>query len=383
MTLRTDVLVIGAGPFGLGLAAELRRLDLDHVVVGRPMEFWRKHMPHGMFLRSASDWSLDPTDRYSMLRYLEVRGETPDEVEPLSRDYYLGYADWFRAQSGIETIETYVVRLDGVEGGFHAVLEDGGVIEARRVVIALGMGYFEQLPDEVVARLPVRRFEHTRDAVDLARHAGRRVLIVGGRQSAYEWAALLNDAGAAQVHLSHRHDPPAFAEADWAWVTPLVDGMVENPSWFRALDQAERDAIARRMWGEGRLKVEPWLERRVVRPSTHVHARTALKVCTERPDGALDVTLDNGEAFVVDDVILATGYRVDMSRVPLLAAGNLLERLDVRDGWPVLSEHFETSVPGVHVTSMPAGRDFGPFFGFTVSVRASARIIGRALATSS
>jgi hypothetical protein len=32
------------------------------------------------------------------------------------------------------------------------------------------------------------------------------------------------------------------------------------------------------------------------------------------------------------------------------------------------------------MTSMPAGQDFGPFFGFTVSARASARIIGAALA---
>jgi hypothetical protein len=33
----------------------------------------------------------------------------------------------------------------------------------------------------------------------------------------------------------------------------------------------------------------------------------------ERADGALDVTLDNGDSFIVDDVILATGYKVDLS----------------------------------------------------------------------
>jgi hypothetical protein len=39
----------------------------------------------------------------------------------------------------------------------------------------------------------------------------------------------------------------------------------------------------------------------------------------------------------------------------------------------------EPHVPGLFVTSMPAVRDLGPHFAFTVAVRASARLIGAAL----
>jgi hypothetical protein len=93
----------------------------------------------------------------------------------------------------------------------------------------------------------------------------------------------------------------------------------------------------------------------------------------------LAVKLGNGEAIVVDQVIAATGYKVNMARVPFLAAGSLLEKLTTRNGFPVLDENFESNVPGLFFTSIAAVQDFGPFWGFTIATRASAQIIGRAL----
>jgi thioredoxin reductase len=379
MQQQTNVLIIGAGPFGLSLAAYAEYLGLDYLVTGRPMEFWIRNMPEGMYLRSRSDWSLDPTDRFSILKYLEKLGKTTKEVEPLTRDFYLRYARWFQDSSGIQPIPLYVTKLDHARSGFQAVLENNDLIEARNVVLAIGMGYFKNQPSALTNLLPRGRYQHTCDAVQLTILRGRRVLILGGRQSAFEWAALLNDAGAAEVHLVHRHESPKFAESDWNWVSPLVDGMVSDPAWFRHLPQEEKDAIVKRMWEEGRLKVEPWLEKRVMKPSAYIHEKTSLTSCTERPDSSLDVHLDNGDSFVVDEVILATGYKVDLSQVPFLAYGNLMEQIEIRNGFPVLDPYFETCVPGLYITSMPAGQDFGPFFGFTVSVRTSARIIGNAL----
>lgn len=98
-----------------------------------------------------------------------------------------------------------------------------------------------------------------------------------------------------------------------------------------------------------------------------------------RLNDELLITLTNGETLNVDHVVLATGYKVDIAQLPILANGNLLEQLETRNGFPVLDDHFETSVPGLFITSMPAGQDFGPFFGFTVSVRTSAKLIGKRL----
>jgi cation diffusion facilitator CzcD-associated flavoprotein CzcO len=377
--VRTDLLIIGAGPYGLALAAYARHLGVEHLVVGRPMAFWTDHMPSGMYLRSASDWSLDPLDRHSIPAFLETRGQRPRDVEPLSRALYLAYARWFQAGAGIEPHRALVRRLDAADGPdrFAATTDAGEVIRARSVVIAVGFKDFAYVPPEIADRLPSGRYTHTCDLVDLAAMAGRRCLVVGGRQSAYEWTALASEAGAAAVHVSHRHDPPAFAPSDWSWVAPLVDAMVDDPGWFRRLPVEEQEAVHRRLWAEGRLKVEPWLAPRVSGEAVRIWPRTQVAGVEPGPAGALAVALDPGPRLVVDHVILATGYRVRIEQVPFLARGNLLAGLRAVDGYPVLNEQFETSVPGLFITSMPAVRDFGPFFAFTVAVRASARIIGR------
>ena len=93
----------------------------------------------------------------------------------------------------------------------------------------------------------------------------------------------------------------------------------------------------------------------------------------------LEVRLDSGDVLTVDHVVFATGYKVDLAKVPFLAKG-LLSSVGVRDGFPVLDEHFQTSVPGLYITSLAATRDFGSFLAFTVSVRAQAKIIGRSVA---
>jgi len=250
-------------------------------------------------------------------------------------------------------------------------------------VLAPGFKHFAHVPEDLKTKIPEGCFhnagrlacEHTSEFVEFSEARNKRYLIIGGRQSAFEWAALLLESGASAVHLSHRHPSPAFATADWSWVNPLVEGMVENPNWFRELSQHDKDAVSHKLWAEGRLKVEPWLESRLKDDRLSVWSETELVSCLQRENGELVATLTNGETLTIDKLVLATGYKVDLTRLPYLAAGNLLNKLEIRNGYPVLDDHFETSVPGLFITSMPAGQDFGPFFGFTISVRTSAKLI--------
>ena len=92
----------------------------------------------------------------------------------------------------------------------------------------------------------------------------------------------------------------------------------------------------------------------------------------------MQITLDAGESFIVDDIILATGYQVDINRLPYLAP-SLLAQINQQNGFPQLDTSFQSSVPGLYVSSFPAGNDFGPYFGFTIAVRAAAQVIGRAV----
>ena len=66
-----ELLVIGAGPYGLAVAAEARRRGLDVVVLGEPMGFWREHMPAGMLLRSGREWHLDAAGVHTFDAFVE------------------------------------------------------------------------------------------------------------------------------------------------------------------------------------------------------------------------------------------------------------------------------------------------------------------------
>jgi thioredoxin reductase len=153
-------------------------------------------------------------------------------------------------------------------------------------------------------------------------------MIVGGRQSAYEWAALLADGDAEEIHVVHRHDTPQFTASDWHFVDRLMDLTATVPGWFRNLSPEEREAIAQR--------------------------------------------LSTGERLAVDHVVLATGYKADMREVPYLSG--VVDALELADGFPVLDDHFQSSLPGLFVTGFPATRDFGSFFGFVRGCPVAAKL---------
>jgi FAD-dependent urate hydroxylase len=202
------------------------------------------------------------------------------------------------------------------------------------------------------------------------------VLIVGGRQSAFETAALLAEAGAERVDIVHRHGSPRFAPADWRFVEPMMKATLRWPRWFRSLPASQREALERRFWCEGRLKLEPWLAPRLDRPEIRRWAHRTVTSAGELPGGAIAARLSGGELLEVDHVVLATGYQADIARVPYLAG--VLDELRVADGFPVLDEHFQTSVPGLFITGFAATRDFGPFFGFVRGSTVAAEVIARA-----
>lgn len=376
----TDLLIIGAGPFGLAIAAQAAHLGIDHLIVGKPMEFWRRNMPQGMLLRSACDWHLDPVNIHTIEKFLEFRKQTPHDVEPLSLDFYLSYAEWFQKQKQITTLPLFIERLDHTDR-FVATAAGGDTIRAKHVALAPGFKHFVNIPAELKARLPERRYSHTCEFTDFSSAANTRYLIIGGRQSAFEWTALLLEAGASRVFVSHRHDTPSFEKSDWSWVNPLVDAMADNPSWFRRLTQAEKDEVSRKQWAEGRLKLEPWLAARIADDRVRVLPNTEVIKSVEQNE-ELVVRMSNGEEIVCDEVVFATGYKVDIARVPVLSSGNILAQLETRNGFPVLDDHVQTSVPGLFITSMPAMQDFGPFFGFTIAVRVSAKLICEAITSS-
>lgn len=375
--METELLVIGAGPYALSTAALARERGIDTVIAGRPMDFWRKHMPEGMFLRSGPDWHLDAAHHHTLEAFLEERGLSHEEVDPLPIAVFLSYTEWFIRTKRLEIREELIETLVKRDGGFEATFEGGERLVARSVVAAPGVSHYRHIP-EWAAAVPLAYAAHTCDLVELAELADKRVLIVGGRQSAYEWAALAAEHGAARIDIAHRHEIPRFEHVSWKFADPHVDRTVAVRGYWRHLPQHERDAIARRFWEVGRLTLEYWLTPRLERKEiTRWPCVQVVEIAAKPGTEALSVLLSNGARLVIDRVVFACGYRADLAKVPYLA--KLIDLIAVRDGFPALDESFQTSVEGLYITGFSATNDFGPFFGFVKGVPAAATLIVRDL----
>ncbi len=366
------LLVIGGGPYGISVAARAAELGLETLVVGRPMAFWREHMPHGMFLRSGPDWHLDAAGVHTFEAFLADQKVSRSDIDPIPIEVFLEYAGWFQAQKEIVVRERLVTALTTHRGRFEATLDDGDHVTADAVVAAPGAGYFQHIPPWADS-VPEGIAAHTCDLPSFDAFGGTRVLIVGGRQSAYEWAALIGEHGAERVDIVHRHNVPRFERVSWSFVDPYLENTLTRPGWWRLLRASEREAINEQFWRAGRLTLEWWLTPRLVGDRFHRWPGTHVVQVASDQTGGVVMTLSNGESLGVDRIVFATGYKADLSRVPYL--DGLIDRIDVDDGHPVLDEAFQTSLSGLYIPGLAASRDFGPFFGFTKGCPAAAALI--------
>ena len=372
--------VIGAGPYGLSAAAHLRAAGVPTLTFGRPMEFWA-HMPRGLFLKSP--WSAsslsDPSGSSSLDAY--VRAQATEPVEPIPLPLFLDYAAWFRARHVPEIDETYVSRLRRVSRGFALELEDGRELEAERVVIAAGIRRFARVP-AFAAELPASLVSHTIEHGDFADFAGQRVLVVGTGQSALESAALLAEAGAGvelvcrgPVNWVHRRFYNAPRPIRLLFYPPTdvgppgINWVVAYPMVVRRLPARARSAMFRRATRPAGAK---WLRPRFEGAVTTTPNRGIRRVT---PTGAgLAVELSDGSTREVDHLLLGTGFKPDLGRLPFLSEP-LRHGIEQANGLPVLNRWFESSVPNLHFIGGVAGYSFGPLCNFVTGARVPAQQI--------
>ena len=365
-----DLLVIGAGPYAYAAAAYAGERGVRTHVVGKPMHFWRQHMPVDMFLRSGPGWHLDALGKDTFEAYFEDRGLRPEDHDPIPINVFCDYTEWFRERKGFEVDERLVSELTQSSGTFIARMQDGSTLTAERVLAAPGIRYFTSLPswhDQVPAELR----SHTCERISFDDLAGARVAVIGGRQSAYEWAALLCDHGAEQVAVVHRHPTPAFDKVNWAFVDPYVEQTLAQPGWWRTLPADTRAAITAEFWRVGRLTLEHWLAPRLAPGVVTTHAGCEVTAVSSDGD-SVTLALSDATTLGVDHLVFATGYRADLHAVPYL--GPILDQVRVINGWPELDDGFQTSLAGLSVTGFASTRAFGPFYGFTKGCPSAARI---------
>jgi len=366
-----QVAIIGAGPYGLSSAAYLKTAGVEARVFGEPMTFWRSQMPVGMCLRS--NWGAshiaDPNGELTLDAYCRQNGN--HITKPIPLDRFVDYGQWYQRQAvpGLET--RHVRSIDRAPRGFKVTMADGEEFIAQRVVVAAGIGAFAAYPPEF-ANIPRSLASHTSEHNDLRKFKGQRVIVIGAGQSALESAALLKEAGIPVDVIARK---PAL---NWVGLHPKlhhlgiiskalyskrdvgpagISRLVAMPHVFRRFPRPFQERTAYRAI---RPAVAGWLQARIA----DIPVTFGRKVVLAQTAGnQLNLRLDDGTERVADHVLLATGFRVDVSRYPFLAP-SLTAQLKAVNGFPVLTRGLESSIPGLHFLGKPAAWSFGPLLGF-------------------
>ncbi|MGR9105822.1 MAG: NAD(P)/FAD-dependent oxidoreductase [Gammaproteobacteria bacterium] len=368
----TDLVIIGAGPYGLAAAVHARRENLDFRVIGAPMAFWKSHMPSGMRLRTACDWQIAD----SLEKYLGEQGLPEKQPEPVGLEFFTDYITSAARSFDLPLIDSRVERLFFEQGYFKCRLANRDILCAPNVIVATGYYDYRFIPAEYRELFSAHHLSHTADTSDFDRLIGKRCLIIGGRQSAFEWAGLLKDF-VSDVHVVCRHELPLFKRSDWSWVYPFIEKARGEPGWYRDLPASEKEAIHSRFWREGRLELEDWLQPGLDDRRVRIWSNTRITAVKPGSDGALTITLNDSATLTIDHVIAATGYLVDVRTLGFLRHGNILERLSLSNGFPKLDAFYQSSVPGLYFTGIHAVNDFGPFLYFVAGAFASAEVMIR------
>jgi len=387
----TDVLVVGAGPFGLSISAHLRDLGVEHIIVGRPMDTWRSHMPAGMCLKSEPYASAIAAPRrgHDVSDYCAALGlDYVHRVGPLTLERFIGYADWFAAELAPDVRDLTVIRVTPRGDDFEVEFANGEPIVARQLVIATGVLPHRYLPAEL-GGLPPDLVTHTCDDHSLSSFQGRRVAVVGAGQSALETAALLHEEG-ADVRLIARTPRLYFVYPNPEHVslagrirrpvTRLCEGwgcaFWNTPAAFRLLPEDKRVLRARTVLGPSGAW---WLRDRVEgvfealtghRVRSAAHHRDGVRLSL---DGPTPTTMD------VDHVIAGTGFRVDVANLPFLPAESHV-RVASAQGYPVLSRAGESTVPGLYFAGALAAGSLGPSERFIAGTHNAAAVLARSVA---
>lgn len=397
-----DVAIVGAGPYGLSLAAHLRGAGVEYRQFGLPMRLWRTAMPRGMFLKSQGFASnlADPVGTHTLEAFCRATGRGYASYgRPVPLDTFVSYGEWFTSELGLPVDDVLVTGIAQLGDRFSVTLADGERVTARRVVIAIGVEHFAYLPDPLSA-LPPDLCTHPSAHPDLAVFSGKDVIVVGAGQSALESAALLHENGASvrvlararQVRWNGEPLPPGrplrqrFREPESGlgsgWATWFYSN---HPELFRRLPRATRVYRARTALGPAGAS---WLRSRVEGQFPVQTGTVVTQVASEGSGVVLGIRSAEGASgggkLSADHVLAATGYRTDLTKLPFLDDG-LRGRLATvaGSGSPSVAGDYQSAVPGLYVIGPAVAPVMGPVMRFVFGAKHAAGTVSRQLGSGS
>lgn len=391
------VAIIGAGPYGLSLAAHLAAHKIEHRIFGRPMQFWSNVAAAGgdRFLRTYCFGTNISTPRsgFTFADYSGPRGL--ETFEPCSISDFVGYGQWFQ-QANVPWVEPMdVAQVSGAPHCYKLRLADGTEVRAEHVVVAIGLNGFAHVPAALTSLAPGLA-AHTSEIGSFTSFKGREVAVIGAGQSALEAAALLSEAGAQPSLLVREQSVDWMSRVEqkrslWRRLRSPISALGSGPiAWTLAhfpgamyhLPDAARARIFKNYLTPG----GAWWLRDRIENRLPVHVGTTVEGARET-NGRVVLRLhtDNaGEKSVremtFDHVIAGTGYDIDVERLSFLDP-DLRKSIQRLGRAPRVNARFETSLPGLHVIGPASAMSFGPLFRFVAGCEYASQAVSAQLAS--
>jgi hypothetical protein len=386
------VAIIGAGPYGLSLAAHFAAWKIEHRIFGRPMLFWSNIAKAGgeRYLKSYCFGTniSSPTPGYAFADYSRPRGLETFEPCPMSQ--FADYGKWFQENNvpWVEPVDVASVSRNSQR--FVVTLTNGERFTASHVVAATGLACFATKP-KMLDALPRQLCTHTADIESFAPFKGMKIAVIGAGQSALEAAALLHEAGAFPQLLIREpevlwHQQITLNRSLWRRLRSPISGLGTGPkAWaltnmpgalHHAPEGWRTSFVKRHLPAEGAW----WLRKRVegLIPislnSTVIDARETGSGISLR----LDVRGESQRDLQVDCVVAGTGYHINVDRLGFLDK-DLRGAIQRIEGSPRLNAGFESSVPGLTFAGPTSAMSFGPLFRFVIGTEYTARTIAARL----
>jgi hypothetical protein len=392
-----EAAIIGAGPYGLSLAAHFWRRGLSFRIFGSPMDSWLNHMPKEMLLKSDGHASnlYDPDRELTLEKFCAERQiEYSDTSISVKLETFVRYGLAFKDRFAPELEDKTVVGLERGVNGYLLRLDTGELVRATQVVLAVGITHFSHIPG-AIRNLPEGFVSHSYQHQQVTKFRGLNVVVIGRGASAIELAAALQDAG-ADVTLVARKTVLAFhnkasekPRSLWRQVRHPQSGLgpglksrffADAPGVFYHLpEQLRVHAVQTYLGPSGHWAWRERVEGKV--PQLLGYALETARICKDKV--VLRLHTDNGATreLVSDHVIAATGYRVDLRRLPFLDP-ELCSQIKLTESSPKLSRTFESTAPGLYFVGLAAAMSFGPVMRFAFGARFTARNLTRAVAAS-
>jgi thioredoxin reductase len=372
--MKTKVMIIGAGPYGISLAYELWRLKVPFVIAGHPFSLWFDHTLGSMSIRSDRHTSEIYTrqDVFNMKRY--IMRKFPDRADELLskripttvfRDYLQDVLD--RLPFPIERQKVMTVRKQGTS--FVHTLEDGLEVISEASVVATGIENHRVIPDGLTS-LSADRMMHSWQVADYEKVKNKHLLIVGAGQSAAECAAHLS--GENQVTWVMRKKPVFYSEPI-NLPKPVFKFILYGSPYFYFVPQRVKSLLGKKfvettitpdmkgIWESDRIRI--------------VYADVNDLKLYEDEGGKVQSDVLQA-AF--DGVIAATGFQYRLDALHFLHK-DLKLSIQVKNGIPIINFRFQTSVKKLYMVGGITENHYGPAQRFMMGARHAVLTLGREL----